>query len=251
MASQAAQSAGGADDTRPRFGVSFVGKQLALLSFGSACMDILSYKELGQVFTSAMTGNAALLGLEIGQGDLTASSRNVTAFVAFLLGLVWGAAMLRHQKSGWSGAITRTLGVECALLVLFSAIWAYTGGPEVDYTRYVLIAVSAVAMGIQSAAAHTIGVPGITTTYFTGTITNIIVGAVGRTVKREPPSPTRRKMRWPVTAFVAYVTGAAVTGLLVSRAAFLPSIALTALPAITVAIVLLAALVDWRRAGQG
>ena len=35
-------------------------------------------------------------------------------------------------------------------------------------------------MGVQSAAAHRIGVPGITTTYFTGTLTNIVFGAVGR-----------------------------------------------------------------------
>ena len=48
---------------------------VTLMSFASGCMDILSYRRLGQVFTSAMTGNAALLGLGIGQGNLGAMSR--------------------------------------------------------------------------------------------------------------------------------------------------------------------------------
>ena len=229
--------------------VAFVGSELALLSFGSACMDILSYRELGAVFTSAMTGNTALLGLELGEGNLLAISRNISALAGFLLGLLWGAAMLRHEqgKSGWSAAITWTLAVEFLLLVAFAALWVLGGGPDAEPTRYGLIGVSGLAMGIQSAAAHTIGVPGITTTYFTGTITNIIVGAVARTsTRREPPKPGARKLRWPVGAFFAYVAGAAVTGLLTSRAG-VPPVLLTGLPALVVLIVLSAAIWDARR----
>src|SRR4051812_20282706 len=44
-----------------------VGVQLAFMSFASGYTDILSYRELGQVFTSAMTGNIALLGLDLGK----------------------------------------------------------------------------------------------------------------------------------------------------------------------------------------
>ena len=233
----------------PRSRVAFVGSELALLSFGSGCMDILSYRELGQVFTSAMTGNTALLGLEIGQGNFPATSRNMAAFAGFLVGLLWGAAMLRREqgKPGWSAAIERALGCEALLLVAFAALWVWGGGPAAEPTRYGLIGLSALAMGIQSAAAHTIGVPGITTTYFTGTITNIIVGAVGRTATREPPKPGRRKMRWPVTAFFAYVAGAALTGFLAAHQPLLPRVALTALPALVVFVVLAAAAWDAKR----
>src|SRR4051812_33987157 len=63
-----------------------VGVKLALMSFASGCADVLSYRELGQVFTSAMTGNIALLGLDLGQGNLPATSRNIAAFAGFLTG---------------------------------------------------------------------------------------------------------------------------------------------------------------------
>ena len=42
---------------------------LALLGFASGCMDALAFFNLGEVFPSAMTGNTALLGLALGQGD--------------------------------------------------------------------------------------------------------------------------------------------------------------------------------------
>ncbi len=226
--------------------MAFLGGQLALLSFSSGCMDILSYRELGQVFTSAMTGNAALLGLDLGQGNLAAASRSLAAFASFLLGLVGGAAMLRWEReAGWSAAVTRTLGLEFVLLLGFSALWALTAGPVTLEVRYGLIVLSAVAMGIQSAAAHTIGVPGITTTYFTGTITNIVVGAVGRTLPREHRA--HKPIRWPVGAFVAYVLGAASTGFLTAHSSVLPPVTLTALPALTIGIVLATAMADSRR----
>jgi uncharacterized membrane protein YoaK (UPF0700 family) len=229
--------------------VAYLGGQLALLSFGSGCMDILSYRELGAVFTSAMTGNTALLGLEIGQGNFPATSRNMAAFAGFLLGLLWGAAILRREqgKPGWSGAVTRALTVEAMLLLVFTWLWIGSAGPVAEPTRYALIALSAIAMGIQSAAAHAIGVPGITTTYFTGTITNIVVGAVGRTASREPPKPDRRKMRWLVTALSAYVLGAALAGLLATHHAVVPSVAPRLLPALVVFVVLGAAALDARR----
>lgn len=234
----------------PRPRAALVGLGLALMSFASGCMDILSYRQLGQVFTSAMTGNAALLGLDLGQGNLPATSRNMAAFVGFLIGLGVGASLLRGHRggSGWSRATTRILLVEEALLVAFAAVWHFGAGPSSDRLLYGLIALSAVAMGIQSAAAHHIGVPGVTTTYFTGTLTNIVVGAVGRgsppTIAGQPP----RGIRWPASAFLAYVSGAALTGLLLPHPEPMPAVAptveLAALPAVSIAVVLLVALGD-------
>ena len=94
-------------------------------------------------------------------------------------------------------------------------------------------------MGMQSAAAHTIGIPGITTTYFTGTMTNIVVDAVGRTVPRESASVApHRRMRWPVGAFISYVTGAAITGFLLSHTDTFPIVGVAALPVIALTLVL-------------
>lgn len=234
----------------PRATAVSVGAKLLLMSLASGCMDILSYRLLGQVFTSAMTGNAALLGLDLGQGNIPATSRNMAAFAGFLVGLSFGAALLRgHQgTSGRSRAMTRTFLIEEMLLVTFAVLWHLGAGPSSDGLLYGLIALSAVAMGVQSAVAHHIGVPGITTTYFTGTLTNIVVGAVGR---RLPPTAAKQpsgRVRWPALAFLAYIMGAALTGSLllhpVAMLAFAPAIDLPALPAVVIAIVLLIALVE-------
>jgi uncharacterized membrane protein YoaK (UPF0700 family) len=40
---------------------------LASLSFASGCTDVLTFLKLGNVFTSAMTGNTALLAIELGR----------------------------------------------------------------------------------------------------------------------------------------------------------------------------------------
>ena len=141
------------------------------------------------------------------------------------------------MTSGWSDAMTRAMAVEFALLLTFSALWIWAGGPAMEPTRYGLIAVSAIAMGIQSAAAHAIGMPGITTTYFTGTMTNVVARAVGRTVPGKEQRSPQKQFRWPLAAFAAYVAGAAATGFLIIRAHILPPLTLTALPAVTVALV--------------
>jgi uncharacterized membrane protein YoaK (UPF0700 family) len=51
----------------PRFGRHDL--TLALLAFASGTTDVLSFLALSGVFTSAMTGNTALLGLAAGQGQ--------------------------------------------------------------------------------------------------------------------------------------------------------------------------------------
>lgn len=224
-----------------------IGLPLILLSFASGCMDILSYRQLGEVFTSAMTGNAALLGLEIGRGNWSATFRNLAALAGFVLGLAAGAALLRRARtaSGWSWAIISTLALEEALLVGFIVLWHHGAGPSSDRLLYGLIALSATAMGIQSTIAHRIGVPGITTTYFTGTLTSIAMGLIGH--RPTPQAPARPEMRWPMLAFLVYVVGAALAGALDSYSpAPLATLAVPVvplLPAVAVAVVLLVALI--------
>ena len=232
-----------------RSAVVLLGIKLVLMSLTSGCMDIFSYRILGQVFTSAMTGNAALLGFDLGQGDIAATSRNMAAFTGFLIGLVIGAAVLRVHpaKPGWFRAMTCALLVEEMLLVAFAALLQLAAGPSFDRLLYGLIGLSAVAMGVQSIVSYHVGVPGVTTTYFTGTLTNIVVGLVGSRSPR-PPAQQPPRLRWPCVAFLAYVAGAALTGLLLlepRRTLMLPpKSALPTLPAVVMAIVLLVSFAD-------
>ena len=64
---------------------------LISLSFASGCTDVLTFLKLGNVFTSAMTGNTALLAIEIGRSDTAGASRALTALLAFTLGVALAA----------------------------------------------------------------------------------------------------------------------------------------------------------------
>lgn len=227
-----------------------VSTELVLLSFASGCVDVLSYLQLGQVFTSAMTGNSVLLALSIGQGNVSAISRNAAALLSFLTGLLLGAVMLRtHRgKSGRSPAITRAFIVETILLFGFAGMWQIDGGPaSSEWLLYSLIALSAVAMGLQSSIAHHIGVPGMSTTYFTGTLTNIVNGATKLLLNRKSSAANRHpraRTGWQAAAFVTYILAGALTGLLAIHpltAAMLntPVVVLPIFPAIALLLVLL------------
>jgi uncharacterized membrane protein YoaK (UPF0700 family) len=91
---------------------------LALLGFASGSMDALAFFNLGEVFPSAMTGNTALLGLALGQGDVIAASRPFIAFAGFLAGAAAAAASvdLWLNKLPAPRAVCWLLVIEACLL---------------------------------------------------------------------------------------------------------------------------------------
>ncbi len=182
-----------------------VGLGLMLMSVSAGYVDSLSYRFLGQVFTSAMTGNVALMGLSLGQGDVIAALRSLTAFSGFVFGLVIGALILRRGSS--RPALLAAVLLEALLLSGFGAFWRMRGA---EAGLYGLIGLAAIAMGVQSAVAHRFGMPGVSTTYFTGTTTNIVFSLVAPGTGPLPAAP--RRVAWPVLAFLSYVSGAGLSG---------------------------------------
>ena len=156
-------------------------RMLLVLTGGAGCADALGYLGLGHVFTANMSGNTALLGLHIALGDGAAALRSLTALVAFGLGLAIGAWIAgRPASGGWPSSVTRALAAESVVLAAFVAV-AHAVGPERGHLAdHALIALSAIAMGMQSAAVWHLGVPGIATTYLTGTYTSAVTGFVAR-----------------------------------------------------------------------
>ena len=62
---------------------------------------MIAFVLLGHVFTSAMTGNTALLGLALGKRDTAAAGRSAFALAGFLCGIV-AATWLRPQRAARS-----------------------------------------------------------------------------------------------------------------------------------------------------
>lgn len=188
------------------------GIALALLSFTVGSMDAIAFLTLGDVFTSAMSGNTILLGLALGQGRMSAASHSLAAFVGYGIGVAVAALPLRTPTRG----IGRTLVLETLLLAAFAGLWAAGGGPVSPPEVYALIILSAIAMGMQGAVGRAIGIPGIPTIVITSTLTAIVGTVTERVLTRDRPvltAPTSQQ----IATFLVYLASAAVTGFAVTQ----------------------------------
>lgn len=143
---------------------------LLALTAAAGWADALSYLALGRVFTANMTGNLVLLGLAVGNVQPGGVQRSAVALVAFALGALLGSWVTRDAAGAWPARVTAALGVEAAALAAFAVLW-WAHAPLAP-----LIALSALGMGIQSAAVRRLAVAGVATTFVTGTVTTLMAG---------------------------------------------------------------------------
>jgi uncharacterized membrane protein YoaK (UPF0700 family) len=149
---------------------------LLTLTAAAGSTDAVSFLGLGRVFTANMTGNLVLLGIAIAQGQLASSIRAVIAFAGFVVGVVVGVRVTARPEppAVWPRSVTLALVGELGLLLALLAGWEITGDRPGALALDVLIALSAGAMGMQTAAARRLGVAGVTTTFVTGMLTGLI-----------------------------------------------------------------------------
>ncbi len=208
---------------------------IALLAFGAGSMDALSFVAIGQVFTSAMTGNAVLLGVAIGEGRIAAAARSVTALAGFVAGAAIACRPLAGAPRGaFSRGMVAGLAIEAGFLALFVLLLALAGRSG-SALPVVLILLAAAGMGAQSVIARHLGMPGITTTFFTGTLIDIVYTLSGLAPqpdeKRHVPGRTARE----IAAFALYVAGAAAGGFLALLAPWIAGLVpLAAVLAVTI-----------------
>jgi len=232
-----------------------------MLTWAAGSVDAISYLGLGRVFTANMTGNAVLLGLAIGQGQGFAALRSVVALAGFAIGAAIGAVIVeRAQKGGeWPPGVSAALAVEGVILGIFALAWHFPWAVRSGGVVYALIALSAVAMGIQSAAIRHLNVPGIATTYITGTLTSFMAGVVGwlgaadlSSAARPPEGavaaaaqPSRRKhtARLQAAVFIVYILAAVASSIIQARRPALVTLA----PLVAVALVVAIGSVRHRR----
>ncbi|MEU1402353.1 YoaK family protein [Streptomyces sp. NPDC005728] len=143
---------------------------LLALTVVSGLIDAVSYLGLGRVFTANMTGNVVVLGFAAAGAPGFSVPHTATSLGCFLLGAVAGGRVAARYGKGSRRRWTRlTLAAE-ALLVGASAAVAFAW-PDTNGTRYSLIALTAFAMGLRNATVRKLGVPDLTTTVLTMTLT--------------------------------------------------------------------------------
>jgi uncharacterized membrane protein YoaK (UPF0700 family) len=186
---------------------------LLALSFAAGYVDALSYLGLNRVLTANMTGNTVLLAIGLAQLDTDAAIRSSVALAGFLGGAAVGAWMVERDRSEepWPRVVTLALTVEAVILCVFAAGWQWVGDTPAPLPLAILIVLSALAMGVQSAAVRRLEVSGIATTYITGTLTQLVARFMRPTPQNSNPRSRHRMLLGAV--WVVYFGGAAVAAI--------------------------------------
>jgi uncharacterized membrane protein YoaK (UPF0700 family) len=202
-----------------------------LLTLVTGASDAIAFLKLGNVFASVMTGNMILLGIAAGRGTASLAVRASVALAGYVAGALIGgriAGAPRSDDPPWPSRLSFALGTELVLLGAFAVLWEVHDGVTHGAAQSVLLALSAAALGTQSAAILRLGIPGLSTTYLTGTLTTL-VHAVAQ-------HGGWRQHRMHAALLIALIAGATAGGALaVTHARFAP---LTQLVPILLVIVL-------------
>ena len=152
---------------------------VVLLTLTTGAVDVTSFLALGNVFSSVVTGDMVLLGAAAGTGRPELAVHSGVALAGYLAGVMAGAplaARRHHASRTWPPSVTITLAVELVILVAFSVGWELAGTHPSGGGQLALVAVLAVAMGLQAAAVRRLGQ--MSTTYLTSTLTALVAGLV-------------------------------------------------------------------------
>jgi uncharacterized membrane protein YoaK (UPF0700 family) len=220
---------------------------LVALSLSSGAVDALSWLVLGKVFSAFMTGNIVFLGLRAGGAAGPPVLRVLAALAAFAVGAALAARVVgraRRTDAVWPSRVTAALALTLVPHAAFLALWVAVGGHPSTDSAHVLIALSALAMGMQATAIFALGVRAVFTTAATETFAVLMGDLSGW---RQPPME-----RWRlVTNVVGLLAGAAIGAVLVLHArawAAVFPLAVTALVVVTAAYAFAAAPRRRRRA---
>ncbi len=159
---------------------------LALAAAGGG-LDAWSFFGLGQTFVANMTGNTVLLGFSAAASHWGRLLDSALSLGLYLLGVFSGSLLAGPVRKAtkapvpegfvpWPSRLVAILGLECCL-TLGAAMAALVLAPHTESPlARLLIAIVAFAVGLQSAAMNAVQLPGVVTTYITGTWTTLVAG---------------------------------------------------------------------------
>ena len=186
-----------------------------MLTFTTGLIDAASYLGIGHVFTANMTGNIVLLGFGIaGAGGLPVLAPMVS-LAAFLVGAGAGGVLASKLSAHHPRHVATALATETVLVGAAAVVSAAIDIRPNSVSGDVVIALLALAMGVRNTTVRKIGVPDLTTTVLTMTLTGLgadspLFGGTGK-------GSTRR-----IAAVVAMLTGAVAGALLLKTSLALP-----------------------------
>lgn len=178
---------------------------LLVLTVITGLVDAVSYLTLGHVFVANMTGNVVFLGFAVAGATDFSIPASIVAIGAFLVGALTGGrlgASTGHHRGRFL-AIASYIQIGLVGAALTASILMID--TDTGFGRYALIVLLALAMGLQNATARRLGVPDLTTTVLTLTLTGI--AADSPLARGANPNPGRRLLA-TATMFLGAAIGA-------------------------------------------
>jgi uncharacterized membrane protein YoaK (UPF0700 family) len=212
--------------------------RLLMLAVAAGSADGWSYVGLGHAFVANMTGNTVLMGVAVFQNH-DALLRPAVALASYAAGVLIGSFLTSDVRpdNGWSKTISWTLMVEALLLLSAEAGWvANQLHASHSPSLLLLLATVALAIGIQSVSMVQLQIPGIVTTYITGTWTTMLSGLAHLAKPGRPPAQKlelEERLMLQAAVISAYFLSAVLTGWLFRHF----PIAVGAVPALSLLLV--------------
>jgi uncharacterized membrane protein YoaK (UPF0700 family) len=192
---------------------------LLVLTGVTGLVDAVSYLKLGHVFVANMTGNVVFLGFAVADAAAFSIPASLLAIVAFMAGALVGGRI--GSSAGRHRARLLAIATSLQIALVGAALVVSMAGfdPERALFQYSLITLLALAMGVQNATARRLGVPDLTTTVLTLTLTGLAADSALAGGKN--PQPGRR-----LQATAVMFLGAAAGAYLVFQVGVIPVLAL-------------------------
>lgn len=184
------------------------------MTASSGIVDAVSVLALGHVFTANMTGNVAFLGFALAGSTDFSILRSSMALIFFLLGATAGGRLATIMSSrslhSW---VSCAFCIDGLLLIAAAVASLKLINQDGDAIPLLVIGLTALAMGIRNASVRKLGMPDLTTTVLTMTITGL--AADSSLAGGSNPRWQRR-----IASVLAMFAGAAAGVLILKRSAF-------------------------------
>lgn len=185
---------------------------LLTLTVVTGVVDAVSYLALGHVFVANMTGNVVFLGFALAGAEGLSALASVVAMAAFLAGALAGGRAAARFPAHRGRLLTLATALQTVLVaaaVLTAAVAGDAGSDDKvsTFVRYVLIVLLGLAMGLQNAVVRRLGVPDLTTTVLTLTLTGLAADSTPAGGQAARPG---RRLLSVLAMFLGALAGAAL-----------------------------------------
>lgn len=141
----------------------------------SGLVDAVSILRLDRVFVANMTGNVVFVGLGLARARGFSIGVSLTALAGFVAGAAGATVMPRRWQSDRATLLRTSAMAKTLFAAPVVGVAAVFGIAPNRPVVYLFTAALAISMGIQNALVARLGVPDLTTTVLTTTLTRLVV----------------------------------------------------------------------------